>query len=99
MTYILTRSSEPITKSLNFAREVVVKLFSPILATCSRMTDYFLYKAQGTLMQEELQASVLFSCCFLAEYLAVAGMNLLVQLSDRIHHFTALNSVHVRKLG
>ena len=36
---------------------------------------------------------------FWAGYLAVAGLNLLAQLSDRIDHFTALNSVHVRKLG
>ena len=38
-------------------------------------------------------------CRFLAGYLAVAGLNLLAQLSVRIHHFTALNSVHFRKLG
>jgi len=51
-------------------------------------------------MKEELQTSVLASCCcFLAGYLAVAGLNLLAQLSDKIHHFTALNSVHFRKLG
>ena len=30
---------------------------------------------------------------------AVIGLNLLAQISDRIYHFTALNSVHVRKLG
>ena len=31
-------------------------------------------------------------CCFLVEYLAVAGwMNFLTQLSDRIHHFTVSN--------
>ena len=29
----------------------------------------------------------------------LAGLNLLTQLSDRIHHFTASNSVHVRKIG
>ena len=55
----------------------------------------------STQMQEQkLQTSVLCHCyCFLAEFLALAGLNLLAQLSDRIHHFTALNSVHVRKLG
>ena len=53
-----------------------------------------------TQMREEFQTSVLSSCCcFLAGYLAVAGLNLLAQLSDKIHHFTALNSVHFRKLG
>ena len=53
-----------------------------------------------TLMLEELHTSVGCQCyCFLAAYLALAGLNLLAQLSDRIHHFTALNSVHVRKLG
>ena len=36
---------------------------------------------------------------FLAAYLALAGLNLLAQISDRIHHFTALNSVHLRELG
>ena len=36
---------------------------------------------------------------FFGRILAVAGMNLLAQLSNRIHQFTALNSVHVRKLG
>ena len=36
---------------------------------------------------------------FLAEYLALAGLDLLAQLSDRIHHFTALNSVHLKKFG
>ena len=38
---------------------------------------------------------------FLAVYPPLAGLNLLAQLSDRIHnfHFTALNSVHVRNLG
>ena len=30
---------------------------------------------------------------------AVIGLNLLAQISDRIYHFTALNSVHVRMLG
>ena len=50
--------------------------------------------------QEELHTSVVCYCyCFLAAYLALAGLNLLAQISDRIHHFTALNSVHVRKLG
>ena len=53
-----------------------------------------------TEMREEFQTSVLSSCCcFLAGYLAVAGLNLLAQFSDKIHHFTALNSVHFRKLG
>ena len=28
-----------------------------------------------------------------------SGLNLLAQISDRIHHFTALNSVHLRELG
>ena len=36
---------------------------------------------------------------FLSEYRALAGLNLLAQLSDRIHDCTALNSVHVKKLG
>ena len=35
-------------------------------------------------MQEELQTSVLCHCCFLAEYLALAGLNLLTQLSDSL---------------
>ena len=49
--------------------------------------------------QEELQTSVLcHCCCFLAEYLALASLNLQAQLSDRIHHFAALNSEHVKKL-
>ena len=51
-------------------------------------------------MSEELQTFVLCYCyCFLAEYLALAGLSLLAQLLDRVHHFTSLNSVHVRKLG
>ena len=50
-------------------------------------------------MQEELQISVLcHCCCFLAKYFALAGLSLLAQLSDRIIHFSALNSVHDRKL-
>ena len=50
-------------------------------------------------MQEELQTSVLcHCCCFLAEYLVLAGLNLQAQLSDTIIHFGALNSVHDRKL-
>ena len=54
----------------------------------------------GTQMQEELQTSVLCHCyCFLAEYLALAGLNLQAELSDRIIHFSALNSVHDRKFG
>ena len=36
---------------------------------------------------------------FLAKNLALAGLNLQPQLSDRIIHFSALNSVHDRKLG
>ena len=51
-------------------------------------------------MQEEIQTYVFcHRYCFLAEYLALAGLNLLAQLSDRIHHFNALNLVHVKKLG
>ena len=34
-----------------------------------------------------------------AGYLAVIGLNLLSQLTDRIHHFIALNSVRDGKLG
>ena len=36
---------------------------------------------------------------FFAEYLALAGLKLLAQLSYRIHHVTALNLEHVKKLG
>ena len=36
---------------------------------------------------------------FLAEYPVLAGLNLQAQLSDTIIHFSALNSVHDRKLG
>ena len=36
---------------------------------------------------------------FLPEYLALSCLNLPAQLSDWIYYFTALNSVHVRKLG
>ena len=35
---------------------------------------------------------------FLAEYLALVGLNLLAQISDRIHHFTALNSYPVLRV-
>ena len=63
-------------------------------------SNQILVGPDGTQMQEELQTSVVCNCCcFLAGYLALAGLNLLAQLSNRIHHFTALNSVHVRKLG
>ena len=51
-------------------------------------------------MQEELHTSVVCYCyCFLATYLALASLNLLAQISDRIHHFTALKLVHLRGLG
>ena len=45
------------------------------------------------MQEEELQTSVVCFCyCFLAAYLALAGlMNFLAQLSDRIHHFTVYN--------
>ena len=54
---------------------------------------------QCTYMQEESQSFALSSCCcFLAGYLALAGLYLLAQVSDRIHHFAALNSENlVRK--
>ena len=43
--------------------------------------------------EEKLQTSVpCLCCCFLVEYLALAGlMNFLAQLSDKIHHFTVYN--------
>ena len=45
------------------------------------------------MQEEELQASVFCHCyCFLVTYLALAGlMNLLDQLSERIHYFTVYN--------
>ena len=58
------------------------------------LSHVFTFYTQGTQMpEEELQTSVVcFSYCFLAAYLALAGlMNFLAQLSDRIHHFTVYN--------
>merc|ERR1712226_633484 len=53
-----------------------------------------------TVMRVFFQTSVVCLCChFLAAYLALAGLNLLAKISDKIHHFTALNSVHLRELG
>ena len=45
------------------------------------------------MQEEELQTSVVCFCyCFLAAYLALAGLMIfLAQLSDRIHHFTVYN--------
>ena len=48
------------------------------------------------MQEDELQTSVLYhiSCFLFAEYLALAGlMNLLAQLSDRIHHFMDYNNL------
>ena len=59
------------------------------------MSNYFLNLSKDV----HIHPRIIKNIYFLAEYLALAGQNLLAQLSDRIHHFTALNSVHVRKLG
>ena len=53
--------------------------------------------SQSTKNQEELQPSVLCHCyCFLAEYLALAGLNLLAQLTDYVRVYFKLPSCLLR---
>ena len=58
------------------------------------MSNYFLNLSKDV----HIHPRIIKNIYFLAEYLALAGLNLLAQLSDRIHSFTALSSVMLESL-